>query len=353
MKFIWIEFLKFLKNNIFKMIIGTVVIAGLFVFSSYNSGSSDTENVAELQQEERFRPDAKPANFYFYATTEEGTSYTNNSIIERYLLRPDLLQEIGNRTDTNLAEIIVKSENNAVVDYKESGETKVLGIEKSDTTHLNEFYVNVGNEEDNLAIANEYYDFIIGDNVPFLGNDSVYPFEGPRVKEIEDLVVKDTVSQSTDGGSIIQDIIIGIIIGLVVMTGILLMLTFITKKLKYSFSYTLKENDYFLLVDKKLNNENDVQEVLTSPAQPVKVIIQENSNKLNIGNQMNNTESIKKYNSILDIENTDNIDQLIYILEEGTTTREWYNKQRNLENFLEIPSVVIQINKNMTSKVTN
>lgn len=357
MKFIWIEFLKFIKNNIIKIIIGTIIIAGLFVLSSYNADSNSVENVEEIQQEERFRPDAKPANFYFYATTEEGISFTNDSIIERYLLRPELLQEISRNTKTNLAEIVKKTENNAVVDYKESGETKVIGIERNGTTHLNEFYVNIGNEEDNLAIAVEYYDYIINGNVPFLDLQRTYSFQEPRIKEIEEIVsegTSSTPSTSVDIGTIIRDIIVGSVIGIILIGGILLTLTFLTKKIKYSFSYTIKANDYFLLLDKKLNN--NIQEVLTSPTHPNKVLIQEYNNKLNTNDLTLNielNENIKKYNSVLDIEKEDNVDQLVYILEEGTTTREWYNKQRKLDEFLEIPSIVIQINKNMISETTD
>lgn len=348
MKFIWIEFLKFVKNNIFKIIIGTIIIAGLFVFSSYNSGSSNVENVEELQQGERFRPEAKPANFYFYATTEEGTSFTNDSIIERYLLRPTLLQEISSTTDTNLTEIIQQSENNAVVDYKESGETKVLGIERNDTTHLNEFYVNIGNEEDNLAIANEYYDFILNGNIPFLDPQRIYPFQEPKVKEIEDVVLEDTAPTSANDENIFGDILIGGVIGFILMGGILLVLTFVTKRIKYSFSYTIKESDYFLLLDKKLNN--NIQKILTSPTHPNKVLIQEQKDT---SSHIELNGNIEKYENILDIENQDHIDQLIYIVEEGVTTRKWYNQQRDLDNFLDIPTVVVQVNKNMTNKTTN
>jgi len=362
MKYIWIEVIKFLKNNIVKLLIGTSIIALLFVGSSYinsNRGSQpneestespeDTEDVVEGEPVE-FYPESEPVNFYYFVETPDGRPFTNNLLIEQYITSPSILEEAAIETGTNLNEIVENTENTALVDYNESGETKVIGIRKNANTHLQEFHVNIGNEADNFAIADFFFSYIINAEFSLLEDKNLYVFQEPQTKEISlgSSLDDDSDEAVVTEDNILQDIIIGIILGGVATTGLLIISTLFSKKLIYSFSYSINAKDYFLLVDSKLNYQDELKQLLLNPTESNIIVV--NEDKKNVLNdnllEIIANKDIKEYNSFTKINDIQSVDRLIYVINENKTTRNWYNKQRRMERSYDIPVVVLQLNNN-------
>lgn len=341
MKYIWIEILKFLKNNLIKIIAGTLVIAALF--------TGWTVFTLEEPEEEVLIAEAPPVNFHFYIEDADEDVFTNNSLMDQYVTLPRILQDASEATKTNLSEVVEETKNTALVNYNESGNTNIIGVTKNNSSVLHEFYVNVGNEESNMAIAEYYFNLFTEGEIPFLEDKIVYVFQNPEVEEIDE--VDSFNVTAVEEISIVQTVIVGIIFGGIVTVGILVLLSFLTKKLHYFFSYTLKADDYFVLIDEKFINLSEMNQLLSNYTKTNNVVITQNPGKSHNNNfndlikELLNKDSFEKYDSVFEIPDFQNIDQIIYIVEEGSTSRAWYEKQRKYDNLFGLPTIVIQVNK--------
>lgn len=346
MKFIWVEIWKFIKNNLIKIIIGTLALATIFVVVSKRNMDTQLTNLKEEADELVFEIDSRPASFQFYIELMDGTSFHNNTLIEQYITTPEQLQEASNETNTKLINLVRETENKALVDYSDSGETKIIGITRDTNTNLMEFYVNVGNENDNMKIANYYFNYLLNDNVPFLSDKEITIFYEPAIVKLdEDLETEDTEISTTSSFNLWKNAFIGLVVGLVVTTGLLLFYTFVSKKLKYSFSYSIKADDYFILSDNRLKNEDELTELFNQTNNSDTKTISETDltdRKVLVNVSNNNMDS---YRSILEIPNLEEATRIIYIIEENKTNRSWYNNQRNLEKAYDVPVIVLQINE--------
>lgn len=353
MKFIWVEILKFIKNNIIKIVLGTTLITVGFVWINNRSTTMELDDSSESKGESVVEVDSEPATFRFFIENSEGTAFTNNLLIEQYITRLSVLETVSSETNTNLLKLIEETGNSILVNYDESGESKIIGIARDGNSHLLEFYVNIGNEADNLKIANYYFDYITEENIPFIANKSISVFHEPRIKDLADEIAFDSIdNQGSVVRSITKNIVIGLILGLVVTVSLLLILSFLSQKLVYSFSYSLDEDDFFFLVDKKLDYKDELIQILSMPTNSNRVVILEKNvdilnEELNgLLSYFSGDENFSKYNNILDVINPSAIDRIIYVLQENKTSREWYNKQRRLGRTHDIPTIVIQVNDN-------
>lgn len=356
MVFHWIEVLKFIKNKIIFLILGTILIGLTYMLSqnnpfiSQNTGEINEEN--EEIEEIEFITDVRPASFYFFVEQENGESFKNNLLIEQYLLSPEILNIISQEIDLNLIDLIEESENIIEVSYNDSGESKMIGVTRNESTSLIELYVNVGNERDNLTITNIFFDYIINNQVPFLANKKLIVFKKPLLKEIENTydALSEEQSVITDDNMIL-DFIVGMILGFILITLFLWIKTLFSKTLTYSFSYSINDTDEFLLIDKLNKNVSDIINFLSISSNDDKKVIVDNV--INIENiiiknaidYINTEKSVEVVNSITEISKLGENTKLVYIIAEGETKRKWYNKERRLVQLLNIPVLIIQVNK--------
>lgn len=359
MKFIGIEIFKFFKKSLPKMIVGMILVAGVFIWSSYRANMTQLENIENVESVDKqdgadFVVETEPAFFQFIVEYEDGSLFNNPLLIEEYILQEEVLNQASTVTNTNLnlVKVIENTENNVLVDINDFGDSKVIGVYRDDATYINEFYVNVGNERENIRIANFFYDYISEGQIPFIADKDIYFFEDPKILSVEDETeaTLETESQQINF-SLIKNLIIGSILGALLSLAALLGLTFLSKKLKYSFSYTIQEDDYYFLVDSKLDYEEELKKLLYTPQSANRVVVKEDNSADTdyfgkLLSDISSNEPILQVNNFLTIENPSQIDRLIYIIEEDVTSRKWYNNQRKLDRAYEIPTVVIQVNKN-------
>jgi len=353
MAFHRIEVMKFLKDNILKILIGTGLFAGLFFFLTNRPiKSEETLNKEANHESIENTEEALPANFYFFVENEDGTPFNNHQLIEQYVLSTEILQGAAEEVDFDLVQLIEDTSNTIKVDYRDSKEVKMIGVSKNDTSSLIEFYTNVGNEEKNLAVVQYFYNYILDGKIPFLANKEVTVFKKPALKEVKSDydVLSDEQMIETESNKIVN-IIVGVGLGFSLSLITIWILSLFSKKLKYSISYFLEEDDFFLLVDKNLDEEEELQNILEFPENEKKYIVRENhvenlNAKIeNMLESLRNETALEEVNSITEIPDVQNMKRLIYFVEEGLTTRNWFKKQRKLDELYNIQTFVVQINK--------
>lgn len=351
MNYHWIELLKFIKNNILKIIASTVVFTVLFVLfinftkqtvqDSDNSTGSDNELVDYIIS-------TNPSNFFFYIEYQDGKSFENNFLIEQYILKNDILSEVSSNVNFELLDFIEETENLVNISYKESNESKAITVTRNETTHLMEFSVNVGNESKNSAIAEYYFEFIKNGNIPFLTDKNLYVLKEPAIQEIETtfdplLTSKDLLKEESKS----TDFLIAISLGAMISTLFFIMITFFSKKLIYSFSYNIDEDNTFILIDKKINNDR-LERMIRSIKDINKAVVYENSRTLSETSDANISKIIdgnsKRYNNIINAVNS-KANIIIIVVEENKTSREWYSSQIKLARNSKTPIFILQFNQ--------
>jgi len=358
MKIAWTELIKFLKSNVSKIVIGSIITSIVFGGLSFVFGSTtinDLNNKFETLEidSEAINPEARQANFKFYIEDNENDVFINNLLIGEYFTTPEILEDASNETNTNLKEIVKETDNEAIIANNQSAPEQIIGVNRNGSTHIHTFYVNIGSESDNLRIANYYYDYLTENNIPFLDDKTIYVFQEPEILELDE--EEENVRETTNNHSVIYDVILSLIVGalfgIIAVILVLFVLTLFSKKLIYSFSYSTLEEDYFFLIDSQIEySKENLEELLSLPPNARKVIINENDNVIqnsefnDIKTNLDNTENIEVVNNILEIEAPEEMDRIIYIIKENITSRKWYNNQRKLSKNLGVPVVIIQVN---------
>lgn len=356
-----IEIVKFFKDNLVKILAGILLLTILYVGLSYKNSKvgidvnlDKNEKLNNSSEPIEFHVDKNEANFYFYIENDNGTSFTNHYLIEQYITSPKILQKASASTNTKIDKIVVETENRTIASYNETGETKVIGVKRNDTTGMFEFHVNINNEDANLRIANYFYEYVVNKEIPLLEKKSIYLYQEPKMKEVSQVSVFDdeTELDKIEEYNIFKAITIGLIFGSVITIGMLLIFSFLTKTINYVFTYYLADSDYFFLVDEGMDYKDELVKLLTSLSSSEHLVICESNNKksknidfVNILKKSRSTNTFKEIRSILDVSNYKEVQRITYVLEEGITSREWYNKERKLSEPYKIPTSVIQVNK--------
>lgn len=351
MKRLWIEVKRFIKDHILFLIVGAIAIGIVFVgaVTFLDRGNPNLEE--EETEVEREPGEAIPAFFQFFVETPEGEPFANTAIMEQYLRRRQTLQEVGEQTNTDLYEIV--EEERALATPQEEW---VLAVERNEHSRLHTVTVNIDDDEENLAVAQHYYEMITDGEIPFLANKEVHVFTEPQLYNISD-------EESVENGETGNDLsiralaingTIGLVLGVVVSAGIAVLKALFSKVLKYSFTYTWEETDTFFLYDDSLKNADELSQLLTLPVAQGKIVLSEHTLSEKIKNLFTKNTQVsfegeqKTSTTLVEKQSLFNIDadlpEVFIVIETNKTSRNWYRKQRRLLEQISVPVSIIQIN---------
>lgn len=352
MRLLQIEIMKFIHDKWKKIIaytilVGTILLA-VNIFGNLMSDPEGEElvNIEGISEEINFAESI--AYFQYYVERPDGVSFTNTPLINFYFTHEDVLIEMSQTTGVPL-DGVVYTENYESVDITETDifntvEEPIINIDiiKGDHSHVYTFIAKTDDSENNLKIAQYYYNMINNDEVPFYQDKYVYTFSEPEVRnnfngDLDILV-------GSQQNSVTQVIIQGIAwyaLSIIIITGILVLKTLFTEKLTYSFSYMWDEKDLFTIKDSKLDNEEELLQFIAYPENEEKIILNQQT-EIPFNENLFNFKTIS---SIADLPLDRHIDEIILIVNEGITTRKWYRKQKSLLSIHKDTIVkIVQIN---------
>ena len=339
----------------------TLAFTLLYVGAKYLTLRRSTEKIGSLDETSETEvdiQDAAPASFQFYIEdTEENDVFFNNVLIEEYITLPYVLEEIANDTNTSIDQLVEETENEIVPSTQDSERVKVIHVNRDPSSNLQAIYVNIGNEEKNLRVVEHFHDFLLSDRIPFLEDKDIFIFKTPYIVEMDSVDTEDFPQniESIHNWSPLRSGIEGIVLGLVIATAFFIAFNFFSKKLSYFFFYTIFDEDYFILVDKNIENQQEITDILSYPKEKNIVILQENNLETvypefeRTFNSLIENKYLSQVDNLMNIQDPKAVDQLVYVVKEGETKRTWYNKQRKIEKSFSTPVVVIQINRTKAS----
>lgn len=359
------EMLTFFKDNLKTIIITTFSIFSLFLlgigYTFYTDSKIDKnannieeqeiklneldQNIpfeAQLEPEEielmvkNFQKDGGVA-FSFYTEIDTGESFLANALIKELLISHDVLEKIEKESGT-----VIEPSPKLAVQVTLNPNTQVMTLK-----------VGTGDRQKNQVIADAYFNMISREDNPFFDNKTVYIVTEPKViknYEIESEPMTEAELSTNVGGQLSYKKII-VYAGIAIVIGIFggffisLIRNLFKKEVTDLYGFALKDSDTVLNVSNnkyhdKSEQYNQIIHAILQPEKKSKVVLSEEnlesyiveklssmSNNMKIGK---NQFSILFANSVLEIDPTVSVDEIIIICKKYQTTKKWYEKQREL-----------------------
>lgn len=362
----WIEIKRFLEDNKINIIKFSILFAILFAGIMFLLKSDTEESKIETEEDvqispEEFLNESQPAYFQMFIQEQDGRSFSNNSIISQYFKLTRVTEEVLNDTGIDLKEI----EESLLNELTESVE--LIQVTRNDHSNLITASFNLGNQRQNVILANYYYNMIIDGELEFLNDKIIHVFSAPQIAKLIDTSESDdeSIDANTDIGNqitqialvTVRNLIIGFVLGIVIILGVYLLKNMYSKKLSYSFSYEVNENNEFLLYDKEIDNKEEVKQFVAMPLENNKLVVSEQelssfSKKLLSDNHLTSFSINDEYKStLLQLRSLSEVDlsidfsEVVIIIQSRITTRKWYKNQIKYAEIYKVPIKVIQINE--------
>ncbi|GAB2479909.1 hypothetical protein GCM10008929_01960 [Alkalibacterium psychrotolerans] len=353
-KIIWTELKRFVKRNYKKAVLIALAVGITYsLATNFLLGSNttldeiepfDDPSIITEEQAEYF------TGFQIYIEYEDGRSYTNTTLLEEYVIQPEVVREAENETGVSILSRMEQLEESGF--EKQGNNRGVLGVIRGNHSNVFTIMVNVGSDVENMEVANFYYNRLTDGVVSFLENKEVHVWSEPQL-----LIESDSEIPETDElpGNFISgftaDIIVGTLFGLIVAMLGLLLLSVLRNKDLYSFSYNRGSDDIFLLHDSSKVEAGETAQLIAYPLNYDKVIIHntalpedlknELDKKLNMISEKSTYSYVNKMSeAYIHSENT----EVVILLNSLKDSKKWYNAQRRLADTYNLPVKVVQIN---------
>lgn len=323
------ELSKLFKKNKRSIIISMFVFA-LLIFggvSALNYLSDSTKNEDSLPSFQN--NENNPGIFRMYVEQEDGTIYINSMIIEEYMLLPEVLKQAESETGVEITDVLLEEiQENFVKTQYDRG---ALGLSRNGSTHIFTFTTNVGTEEENLKVAEFYYNYILSENINMLDNKLVYIVSEPEIYNPESFAASDIQIdvQKDNGSSSIMSILMTIIGSL--LASLILAILFVTvkqllnKKINYAFSYGVADTDRLVLVDS--NDTKNVLRLIKNSRQKQLLLISEFDIPLELKNEIENIPGVLVVHHVDELDVDYDISLPYLFVESGKTNKKWYREQ--------------------------
>lgn len=341
------EFKRFLKQEKGKLIILSIILTVVIFLvqlvpfgKSYLADKNDKDNNIQETSIEN------PAIFEVYIEYETGSVFTNTLLLEEAMKTDEYIQAAEKATGIEISDLLDKEEETMYV--KTARDRGVIGASRNEASNIWVISARVGTERENLRVIKYFYDLFKQEEIDLLQNKPYYILSEPRVLTDDELKSPETpVEQDMTGvlsaKNLIMYVVISILGGAVIATVIMLFIPFTRKKIQYAFNYSWNEDDTFILLPSL--EENELEKVVLIPAVASKVfLIQHPQSFDQLASLQNKAANVQVEESVVHLDATTHVDEVIILVRPNITDKAWYNQQRELLKIYQAPLKVIQLN---------
>lgn len=329
---------RFFKNNIKSIIAGSIIVCAVYILFQLLLGHFfpvNNEQVDEAQQELTIE-DVSPAYSQFYIENEDGSVFTNTSLILNYLFLTETVEGLQQETGVDFEAIIEETSLRSEMNEEEVRQ-EVFYLYRDGSSNTYNFFIQLGSEDKNLAVMNYFYGLILNQELPILESRNVFEINPPKITALEE-----EEDQSVEAGGqnqintgIVLDAVIGILMGFIMIVIFYLIESILGKKLKYSFSYEREMDDLFLIHDEQFSDESELTNFVFQPLNTNKAIVsQYNLDSFEgfstIVEKIEASETLTLENKLSDVQPEFNVEEVIVVVQGGETDKNWYKQQRRL-----------------------
>lgn len=326
------EITRFLYENVkISLLVSIIGVISYLAFSFFvNSTNELSDNTGYRNQ------DSNMATFAFYVENSQQQPYINSNFLDSLLLKEEYLKKAEESTNIEISKFVEEQlKSDFVPTLLDRG---YLGVGRDVHNETMIFQARFGTEEENLAMANFYYDLLINNQVPFLENKEVYFLHEPYIAD--DTIVYNSgegINNNEDSMSIILLKGIMILIGGYII-GVMLSYFYhlFTDKINYSFVYEKDETDQFF----NIRSLEKLETMLFKQNIENRLILCEHMDEISLQNKFPNIHFTE---DALNSNLTKEYNDILILVIENHTDKNWYYTQREILKGSPIPIKIIQV----------
>ena len=298
-----------------------LLLTGLLVFVSFLMNRSVQEPATP---QEKY---TKPGIFRVYIEHEDGTVFTNSMIIEEYFLLPDVISDAEESTSVEITDALdAQVSKNFIKTQYDRG---VLGVSRNGSTNIFTFIANVGEESENLAVANYFFEFLSAGNVSVLENKIVHFVSNPEIYDsyaASDVAVETSTTNQNSRSYILEVgviVIVALVMSMAITMLIILIRTVLSPLINYSFNYSVSDLDQVFT----LNQENTYMlERMISNIENQTVVIFCEFDISDILKTYKTDKRVVLAESLVNVDPRLEISNPIIIIQSDKTSKKWYKQ---------------------------
>ncbi|HFI0462992.1 TPA: hypothetical protein ACGO1T_000696 [Streptococcus suis] len=331
------ELLRFLKDKKWGILIIALVLAGTVPTVRYLMSPYENEEQEAAYEDLNIRYQQEAASFQFIVKNEDGTLFTNSAIIDEYLSQRDVVQEIEKTTGLSFGQWI---ENEQLLGLNKTSQFRGgLGVIRTLSSDLMTMRVLVGKSlEENLAIAQAYYDLLSQNQVPLLGDKDVFMIHNVTDQELlsVDQYPYLTSTAALDGFTRLtpkKGLVLGVaafIAGLLLASIGAIFLRLRDPKIRYAFDYAWSMDDHQIVI--KPHERQKLISLLQAGHDRGAIILSQTP--------LQEVDSMDDYLKL----RADQANEIIIHVKAGETDKSWFSHQYHMAKVIHIPIVIIQEN---------
>ncbi|UJF15244.1 hypothetical protein LZ578_09725 [Jeotgalibaca sp. MA1X17-3] len=342
------EFKRFMKQEKGKLLALSITFAILiFLVQLIPFGKHYiAENFTDKDKNKTETSIENPAIFEVYIEYETGSVFTNTLLLEEAMKTDSHILAAEKETGIEISDLLDKEDETGYV--KTARDRGTLGASRNEASNIWVVSAKVGTEQENLEVINYFYNLYQEQAIDLLENKPYYILSEPRVLSDDELKSPETpVEQDMTGVLSIKNLVLYAVIavlgGTVLSTILLLFIPFTKKKIQYAFNYSWNEDDTFILL---LHLEkNELEKVVMVPATASKLfLIQEAASLDQLTDLQNKATQLQIEESIVNLDTTTTVEEVIILIQPNITDKAWYNQQRELLKIYQAPLKIIQLN---------
>lgn len=330
------ELLRFLKDHLVKVFIGAIVMAIAIAGGRYYLGQQHFGAHQEAYRQLKEVYAQEPAEFQFVMTNEDGTVFSNSFVLDEYFSQPLVIDQVEKIAGVPFAQTL--SNEQVLKLYKTSQYRGGLAAVRNMSSDVITFRILVApTAEENLKIAQTYRAYLQSGEIPFLNDKKITFLNEPSIGEKLDLETVTNVampeSLSLYAGPNTKSLILygalGLIAGTLLMLALLLLWQFSQQAIRYGFDYAWELDQVHILYHASTNTIS-LRELIQTPQKVHRLVVAQTP--------LNDTESIPQLSDAI-VEP----DEIVVVIQSGTTTKEWYQSQMVLAQLYRSPVKIIHI----------
>lgn len=330
------ELLRFVKDNLVKIVIGAVIFAIALAGGRYYLGKKAFNEHREAYQQLKEVYAQEPAEFQFVITNEDGTLFGNSFVLDEYFSQPNVVKQVEQVAGVSF-ELTLTNEQ-ALELYKTPQYRGGLAAIRNLSSDVITLRILVApTAEENLKVAQTYKAYIESGEVPFLIGKKVTFLNEPAIGEKLNLEVVTSVAMpeslnlyaGPNTKSLVVYGVLGLIAGTLAVTAVLFVIQLSKKTIRYGFDYAWELNHVHIMYREE-QSEVSLDELVQTPAK---------SNRLIVAQQA--IVSLESVSQLSDA--TDEPSEIVVLIQSNITTKEWYQAQMVLAQLYRAPLKIIHI----------
>lgn len=317
------------------IVVGVIILifAGIQAFRLSNGQSDDTDKDGNEQV-------SNPAQFDIYIEDDVEGTFLNSYLIEIFLTQDEIVDQIESETDVSIQPVLEEyaqnDENEAI--YTEEDP---INVERHRSSHVLYVTIDVGNEEENLSVAEFYYNYLQNTDDAFFENKDIFFVEEPTIPNNDESAPNALNSQETGiiSLNLIIQFIAAIVAGLVLGILVAIFKVILSDRIQYGFTYGWNLDDNYISF-KDGTPVDKVSQSVSLMTTKNSIILSQFEIDARIIESMNNQNDVSVYHN-LEEKDDHSTNTVIIVIQRNKTTKKWYREQRRYLKLLDYENLNI------------